>query len=254
VRAGVFNRFTPLAMLHESKLAFGELPDWNPAESLLVDAPGGYDDLNYHSVMWKSGSPLEHILYRRKIAAELTRRASEADLIVLTLGFIECWKQVSTGYDVNKFSKYSVRQAAEDYVLHVMEMEEVEQVLQDIRALLLRHHKTGEFELIVTVSPVPLGKTFTAEDIVVANCNSKATLRTAAGRFCKSHDNAHYFPSYEIVTHSNQSVAWRPDRLHVMPDMGEHVVRTFINAVFEPGAFPAVHPPGPPAPDEPAGP
>jgi len=90
--------------------------------------------------------------------------------------------------------------------------------------------------MVVTVSPVPLQVTFSGKDIVVANMDSKATLRAAAAEFVRKHDNAHYFPSYEMVVYSHTKLAWRPDRLHVNKGMVGRIVSQFIDAYYQPGA------------------
>ena len=56
--------------------------------------------------------------------------------------------------------------------------------------------------LVVTVSPVPLGETFSGRDAMIANTYSKCTLRCAAEVFSQAHADVDYFPSYEIVTQS----------------------------------------------------
>ncbi len=93
-----------------------------------------------------------------------------------------------------------------------------------------RHHRDGDFQFVVTVSPVPLQATFTDQDVIVANAESKAVLRAAAGAFARRHDNVSYFPSYEMVTHSHPDFALRPDRAHVEWAMVDRIMSSFIDA------------------------
>ncbi len=79
---------------------------------------------------------------------------------------------------------------------------------------------------------MPLQNTFTDQDIVVANAESKAVLRAAAGAFARRHDNVSYFPSYEMVTHSQPDFALRADRAHVEPEMVDHIMSSFIDVYF----------------------
>jgi hypothetical protein len=36
--------------------------------------------------------------------------------------------------------------------------------------------------------------------VISASCNSKSTLRAVADEFVADHENAHYFPAYEMAT------------------------------------------------------
>jgi tetratricopeptide (TPR) repeat protein len=69
--------------------------------------------------------------------------------------------------------------------------------------------------IILTVSPVPLGATFTGSDVAVANCYSKSVLRAAAEAAVAEFDHIEYFPSYESVTLSERALAFAEDQIHV---------------------------------------
>jgi hypothetical protein len=75
---------------------------------------------------------------------------------------------------------------------------------------------------------VPLGATFSGQDIGVANAYSKSTLRAVAGDFVAGRDDADYFPSYEIVTESAPKLAWLDDMIHVREDLVRCVVAHFL--------------------------
>jgi hypothetical protein len=96
----------------------------------------------------------------------------------------------------------------------------------------LRSVAKDSVKIIVTVSPVPLASTFTGGDVVVANASSKARLRVAAQEFADAHPDVDYFPSYEIVTHSDPSLAFKVDKRHVRGEMVMHVVATFMRHYF----------------------
>jgi hypothetical protein len=84
----------------------------------------------------------------------------------------------------------------------------------------------------VTVSPVPLMATFSAEDIVIANTYSKSLLRTVAQEWANKHENVHYFPSYEIVQNSDPKVTWEEDRRHVKGQVVQHIMKLFLHNYF----------------------
>ncbi len=66
------------------------------------------------------------------------------------------------------------------YEFGVLTYPEVMSALERIHRVLSEHGHT-DVQILVTVSPVPLGATFTGTDVVLANTYSKSLLRTAAG-------------------------------------------------------------------------
>jgi hypothetical protein len=232
-RGSFFHRFTPRALWHEFMIAFDRLEGWDPESSLLFESGRQAHDMNYWNV---EGSDLsrEATMVRRRIAGELVRRASEAKVIILTLGLTEGWVHTPSGFHINRFVPMAARNR-DEFAFEEQDFQDVVRCLNQIHRLLTRCHKTGDFQLVVTVSPVPLQTTFTAKDVIVANMDSKATLRAAAAEFVSRHDNAHYFPSYEIVMYSGVKAAWKPDRLHVTKGMVAHVVSQFVEAYYDPG-------------------
>ena len=52
---------------------------------------------------------------------------------------------------------------------------------------------------MLTVSPVPLTATASAEHVMVATSYSKSLLRTVAGEIASEDERIDYFPSYELV-------------------------------------------------------
>jgi hypothetical protein len=100
------------------------------------------------------------------------------------------------------------------------------QELERILEVYARHKP--EIKLIVSVSPVPLNKTFSSDHVVVANSLSKAVLRVAAQEFVARHPGtAFYFPSYETVLYGTRA-PWEADMRHVS---GEAVAR--VMALFQ---------------------
>jgi hypothetical protein len=75
------------------------------------------------------------------------------------------------------------------------------------------------------VSPVPLGRTFTDDDIVIANGYSKAQLRAVAGQIDAEFDNVIYWPSYEIALRAD---LFRPDGRHITEDGVRFIMDRFL--------------------------
>lgn len=238
IRDGFFHRFTPPAMSQEFEACFDELPGWSPRSLVFPQGEGRFIDLNYWQVAGADESGRANDV-RREVARTLVRRAAEADVVILTLGLIEAWLHKPTGFFANFTTPQFLARHRKEFELHLIGVDETVECLGAVDRVLRKHHKTGEYQIVVTVSPVPLSSTFTDKDVIVANMDSKATLRAAAAAFVAQTPHAHYFPSYEMVTYSNPKRAWRPDRLHVKGAMVSHIVSKFVDAYYEAGAFEA---------------
>lgn len=169
----------------------------------------------------------EEVISLRRIVNNVISRIKKCRVIIITLGLIEVWHDEYTGLFLNT----TPTNDPERFSFHLTTFEENMQNLEDIYALLTKYCPT-DFQIIVTVSPVPLLATFTGQDIVVANTYSKSLLRAVAEAWVASHDNVHYFPSYEIVMNSDQEIAWGEDRRHVRGAIPEHIVDLFMKSFF----------------------
>lgn len=89
-------------------------------------------------------------------------------------------------------------------------------------------HGKPNLRMIITVSPVPLNRTFTNQDVIVANTTSKSTLRSAAHAFCEATERVDYFPSFEAAMYSEPSIVWEGDRRHVTDFMVGEIIRIFM--------------------------
>ena len=235
VRTTFFHRYTPAAMAQEFRWPFGRQDGWSDDALIFEGRDGTAADLNYAEVAAMRG--LEAVRLRRGVAGALVRKLVDARIVIVTLGLTEGWVHLPTGLAVNAMVGRFMARMGEAFALRRIDYDEVLAALDAILEVIRQEHVDGDFQFFVTVSPVPFQSTFFAEDIVVANLTSKATLRAAAVAFAARHDRVHYFPSYELVTYSDPALAWRPDRVHVEPLMVRHIMDRFISTVYEPGAF-----------------
>ncbi|WP_203531257.1 GSCFA domain-containing protein [Pseudoroseicyclus tamaricis] len=74
---------------------------------------------------------------------------------------------------------------------------------------------------MLTVSPVPMVRSFTGQDVLEANSYSKSLLRVAAEMARERLAFVDYFPSYESVTLTDRSRAYGPDRIHPTAEIVE---------------------------------
>ena len=232
VRSTFFHRYTPRSMLQEFQQAFDEAPGWSDDALLFRQARGdAVSDLNYCSFAGADESETA-VRLRRRLARELVRRAAQAKLVILTLGLIEAWRHKPSGLYANAPAPAVLARKAKEFELLQMDVEDTLGCLEQMHDLLRRRHETGAFQLVVTVSPVPMAATFTRQDVVIANAESKAVLRAAAAKFTAGREGVHYFPSYEMVTYCAPDHAWRPDRLHVNGKVTRGIVKSFMRAYY----------------------
>ena len=85
--------------------------------------------------------------------------------------------------------------------------------------------------IVFTVSPIPLDRTFTSDDIMVANCISKSTLRAAVGEVTSISRNIHYFPSYEYAMSVGINFCEERDRRHPKKEHTDYIVNSFIESL-----------------------
>lgn len=232
---GAVNKFTTHSMLQE--LRWLREPPVDPA-ALFIAYESGWLDLQM-----APGVPpatLERALERRAyLSSDYFARIVKADVVILTLGLNEVWRDAANDVWWNAPPRFpSVRRQPDRYELHITDVAENLAALNEFHAILSDLNPGAR--LIVTVSPVPMHATFSGDDILVANTRSKCTLRAAAETFCRTHQNVAYFPSFEMVTLANHGLTYAPDRLHVLDDAVSRIIAAFINGYV--GEIPQLDP------------
>jgi hypothetical protein len=194
---------------------------WDP-EKILADAGGRLLD-PYRSV---SPTYRDREGFLKDFAshnAALKRALERCDAFILTLGLTEAWRFAHSG-EYTSVSPWQV----EPSVLRCHDLTVSENVAELERLFDVYRRFKPDIKLIISVSPVPLNKTFsTRHHVVAANALSKATLRVAAEEFCNNHEGGvFYFPSYEVVTYGTRT-PWEEDMRHVSPMAVDRVMKLF---------------------------
>ncbi len=162
--------------------------------------------------------------------AALAVALDQADVIVFTLGLTEAWEDRATGtvyptapgtiagdYDPDRFvfRNYGLAEILEDFTA-------VETLLAEINP---------DLKWLLTVSPVPLAATATADHVLSATARSKAVLRVACDMLRDRSERIDYFPSYELVmSPAHTGGAFAPDLRSVRPEVVEGVMGLFLAA------------------------
>jgi hypothetical protein len=153
-----------------------------------------------------------------------------ADHFIFTFGMTEVFVNRVSGKIANQKPGYGYGGGRVETDYHRASFAENLAVMEKIVDLI--SSVKPKAKIFVTVSPVPLKRTFSGEDIYVANSLSKCTLRAVLGELAQSRkDSVVYFPSYETVMSSGHD-AWEADGRHVRRPLVEQITRSFREAYF----------------------
>ncbi|MFN4312359.1 MAG: GSCFA domain-containing protein [Ferrovibrio sp.] len=160
---------------------------------------------------------------RRLMEGAIRDGIMTADVLVLTMGLTEIWQRGNGRY-VCEPPKLRSREIMQDCRYFGSTYE---QNLDNMRRLCsLYFNAFPDRNIVLTVSPVALSRTFSPHDIVVANMESKSTLRAVAAQICREFKNVHYFPSFELCMTDPE--AFEEDGRHVRPKKVEAIMSTFL--------------------------
>lgn len=215
-----YNKYTIASILNEIEWALGEKP--MDSEALLCEVrPDQFCDLQTSGDSLRTN--LDEMVKFRETFNKCFEPVKDADVVILTLGLVECWYDNTTGVHLNRFpGAHAVKNNPGRFSMHVLDYDEIYSSLVKTYETIAKHN--SDFQMLVTVSPVPLDRTFRGSDVLVANAYSKSVQRAAVEAFVKNYP-ADYFPSYEIVTLSDLKYAWSDkDFRHVRTDIVDRIM------------------------------
>ena len=225
--ANFFNKYSIHSVLNELEWALER--DTFPGAAILYEAGGGpFGDAQLG--MARLDFSVEEILDFRHRYLDAMAQVVEADVIIVTLGYVETWYDRQLGLYLNVAPPTTaVKAEPERFEFRVLSHADVLDGLERLEALLARHRRKP-LKMLLTVSPVPLLATFRDMDVLVANAYSKSVQRAAIEEFVTGRDGVDYFPSYEFVTLSNPTIAWsRGDYRHVSPDLVARIMADVLD-------------------------
>jgi hypothetical protein len=220
---GIVTKYTTASMLNELRWAVSP----PTPEDVLIETDGGWVDFQLHSVVPVS---LERGVERRRyITEDYFARLRQADVVIITLGYVETWLDTATGFYLNmapspvEVHKHRGRFELErtDVATNLKHLIQMREVLSEL---------SPRCRIVITVSPVPMNATFSGDDVAVANMYSKSTLRAAAQAFADAFSDVEYFPSYELVMLSRRESAFKADWIHVRDQCVERIIDIFISS------------------------
>ena len=187
--------------------------------------PGGRFQDPYRRFVF--GNSKEDLLATiRAIDSNVARCIKEADCIVITLGLTEVWFQNSNdraicgvpGYPKGKGGGQDSYFRFTDYDDNYDNMVEVVQILSQLNP---------KCNIVITVSPVALAKTFMGTDQLIANTESKSILRAVAGALSRECKQVHYFHAYELAMNGDRKEVFYRDGRHINSEYAAYIVGEF---------------------------
>lgn len=238
------NVYTARQMLQLAQEALGRR---RPAE-VVWEREGRFYDALRPAVDPAGHATADTVLLARRLHLGAVRTMLETmDVMVFTMGLTECWESLADG-TVYPTAPGTLA-GSFDSAAHAFRNLRHAEVLADMATFwALVKEVNPAARMLLTVSPVPLMATASAEHVLPATVYSKSVLRAVAGDLAADHDDIAYFPSYEIITgHPSRGMFFNPD-LRTVNAMGvDLVMRHFFTgplaSAFAPqGQAPATEP------------
>ena len=229
LRTGILNKYTPFSMLNE-------------IEQIGAENDGGHFLIDLGDDAWWDGQLHSHesvtrergLKRRRRIRRLYAESIAESALVIVTLGLVEAWwDEAEQIYLNDTVPRHVIDRHPGRFFFEVLSPQKVADAVMRLVASL--HGLNPSQRMLLTVSPVPLHRSFTGGDVLSANTYSKSALRVAAEMATRCFDHVDYCPSFETVTLSDRAIAWEDDLAHVTPAMIDLNVRRMI-AAYMPSA------------------
>ncbi|MCF8069626.1 MAG: GSCFA domain-containing protein [Desulfobacterales bacterium] len=224
---GFLNLYSVASIYNELSWALDSNDIYDFDNNLIEIQPDGFVDI--HLAHRVKIAPQTDVIQTRKSILTLTSSVRKAKVVLITLGLVESWWDRLTKKHLNVTPhKQVMRKYPNRFELHVLDYNEVLSYLEKSLCL-IKQYAEESIRVVLTVSPVPLSRTFTEKDVSVANSYSKSLLRTVSEKIVQDHDFVDYYPSYESVLLSNPEMAWKSDRIHVKSEMVSVIIERMIN-------------------------
>ncbi|MEX2641864.1 MAG: GSCFA domain-containing protein [Acetobacterales bacterium] len=163
-----------------------------------------------------------------QLSSVIAEGIEASDVYVITLGLTEAWQNLSNGMYVAGppggktggagLCRLRLSTFADNYA-------NLRRVMELISA------NFDNRDVILTVSPVALHRTFSGQDVIVASTESKSILRAVAGQLAREYPRVHYMPTYELFGRHD---LYHEDGRHASRDGVEVVFDTLLSAFMEP--------------------
>lgn len=142
------------------------------------------------------------------------------DVYVITLGLTEVWRNEANGLYFAQPPGVDKGGGFANVSFHRSTFQENYDNMRRVCELVFGRYP--DRTIVLTVSPVPLNRTSTENDVIVATTESKSILRAVAGQLEREFERVHYWPSYEIS-----------QRIDIFEENGRHVSRSGVGVIVD---------------------
>lgn len=188
----------------------------------IIEHSGSFHDL---LLCGGAGVTLERALERRREIDDVYANMLNSEVVIITLGFVECWVDLETRMWLNRMP--TVEKSPDKKLRFLFKRLGVADALPMLEEAMAALQKLDK-KVILTVSPVPMSGTFSGQDCVMANEYSKAVLRVCAQELCANFSNVDYYPSYEMVRTAGLSV-YEDDNVHVLDSVVQLITEYMLS-------------------------
>jgi hypothetical protein len=157
----------------------------------------------------------------------IARAFAEADHFVFTFGLTEVFVNTRTGLVAAQRPDYGGGGGRAETEFRRSTFAENYAAVEEISRIIARQKPSAR--IFMTVSPVPLQRTFSSDDVFTANMLSKSTLRAVLGEAAERLDNVVYIPSYEAVMSGGRD-SFKDDYRHVRGEVVRQITDSFVGA------------------------
>jgi hypothetical protein len=149
-----------------------------------------------------------------------------SSVFFMTFGMAEVFKKKDNGMIACQKPAYGGGAGLKETEYHMSTFAENKANIKKTIAIIKSLNPSAK--IVLTVSPVPLERSFGPQDVFISNTEGKSILRAAAGEVAREQEGVWYFPSYEIVTSNGVNGFVPRDGRHVNTDVVSIIVNGFI--------------------------
>lgn len=224
----LLNKYTPPSIYQELKWCEriylnGGKVSLNSIEKLLLISNDEHV-VDMHLYPYKFVAK-ERAIQRRQEVYNVFLEVFSSQVIIMTLGFVEAWYDSENDLYIQQFPSREMNSDKQRFKFVRLNYNECFHYIQESISLIREYNPSSSF--IITTSPVSINRTFTKEDVIVANTYSKSILRAVCGEIVERNDRVDYLPSYENAILTKDWSIYQEDMCHVTDDFVEKIIIQF---------------------------
>jgi len=232
-RNGILNKYTPASIFQDISWAaenysFGKFNPKSCSKFMYLCDDGQVIDTNLGGFIPVSS---ERFYQRRKEICKIYMNLFKAECIVITLGLIETWFDNKEKYYIQTAPIQRYINDKDRFLFETLTYNKCFKFIQDSFDIIIKINPNAKF--LITTSPVPLERTFSNQDVITANLQSKSVLRAVCGELVSQNENVDYFPSFESVMLTKSWDIWMEDYRHVSDEFVFKIVSNLIELYFK---------------------